>query len=690
MMSKKIDFAVLLLHVLPLFYTSTPFLFQETSDFISTNITATINSPVTIQCFVHNPNLTLWLLQRKWCGYSFALTFGGYNLHNETYYLHIGNESGHTTYNLIVNQPSKEIEGTYICQERGINKVFATLHVDTDMASEKHLNVAIGTEVELNCIVHHQRFAVWIFRKDDLTPPMSLSAGETIFNDEEYSLNIENGTKFVVYNLIINSVQEKRAGMYVCKEEGVERVIFKINVEDDPKAKNLTVVVNSTTEMYCTVEDYQFALWLFSPSETTGAPVTLSSAGGVFNTHDYSLIIQHKEGFTTYNLIIYNTTENMQGIYTCREQGVSKAVITLIVEDPPEVWIEEDGSKLRGIINVTLSKNYDLTCIASGEVSKGWLSWERNSRNLSDEVTYQKSEKEVSSILRYSPLTGDTRLTCIFSGQIAVPSIKVVLQVNVLYPPYCNLSTSVNHLNQLMVYCSCVGNPEVSTVYIIVNDSLHTKDEVSISSKYPAYLNCFAENDFGQLSNKPTHKYKPSPIPITMMESQFPIRWVILTLSFILLLLCSLLGIIIFRKKRYEVSSSYFTWEPTVSRTTATMSERPPCRSPPTEHRFLPTACEDYEEVPVTDITKESDGLSTDEQVEYNAQYFDLPLDDSEEKIYAEADNHDQENFCVDTIAESRASTGSCFSDAEYFGPLSEGGTLDKEVRLLDARYKFN
>lgn len=66
-----------------------------------------------------------------------------------------------------------------------------------------------------------------------------------------------------------------------------------------------------------------------------------------------------------------------------------------------------------------------------------------------------------------------------------------------------------------MVHCWCVGNPEVTTVNILVNDSLHISDEVSIPSKYPANLNCFAENDLGQLSNKPTHQYKPSPIPIT-------------------------------------------------------------------------------------------------------------------------------------------------------------------------------
>ena len=89
------------------------------------------------------------------------------------------------------------------------------------------------------------------------------------------------------------------------------------------------------------------------------------------------------------------------------------------------------------------------------------------------------------------------------------PTVSRLLS-HLLDPPHCNLWTSVHSPNELMVNCYCVGNPEVSTFYILVNNTLHTTSSTVIPSQYQASLNCFAENNLGQLSEKISQHYQPS------------------------------------------------------------------------------------------------------------------------------------------------------------------------------------
>ncbi|KAJ8024496.1 hypothetical protein HOLleu_34419 [Holothuria leucospilota] len=192
----------------------------------------------------------------------------------------------------------------------------------------------------------------------------------------------------------------------------------------------LSAVVNSSVELQCSVDDYRFALWLFIPTNNK-QPITLSSGDRIFNSEEYALSILEEVNITTYSLEILSVIEDMEGTYSCREQGATKVDITLLVEVPPSVWVEKDGLRVNSRITARIDETFDFSCVALGGRPTVSLSWNIND-NHSLSVTHKKFENGTSSTLHYKPSKGDVRLSCITNGQIAAARVKVVLQVNVL------------------------------------------------------------------------------------------------------------------------------------------------------------------------------------------------------------------------------------------------------------------
>ncbi|KAJ8024489.1 Kin of IRRE-like protein 1 [Holothuria leucospilota] len=309
----------------------------------------------------------------------------------------------------------------------------------------------------------------------------------------------------------------------------VVSIVFRIESiaqcqdENDLKKLHETTAVGSSVELACNITNPEFASWL---GEDQGG-LTLGFIVYSRWRNSYSLrtvSTANVSNYFLYKLVVHNVTEDVEGFYLCQEEGCQKAKINLTVEVPPVLWLEREHSNISNIINVTLNQETDIRCKAVGGKPTVSLLWEINGEDETDGVTSETTPNEVTSTLNYKPNIDDRMVTCKSSGQIAVPSLRTSVNINVLYPPTCHILVNKDSTSTYKVTCVCVANPEVSLSVLIVNNFPYESDTVSLPVTLSAKIYCRAENGVG-VCESPVHTHTPLVTPTALpIETNQPLN----------------------------------------------------------------------------------------------------------------------------------------------------------------------
>ncbi|KAJ8024492.1 hypothetical protein HOLleu_34414 [Holothuria leucospilota] len=293
---------------------------------------------------------------------------------------------------------------------------------------------------------------------------------------------------------------------------------------------NITTFVlsGSSAELSCFVRNVELASWVLVQKQT---PSYISLGKKVLGSkqNDYVLRVFTETNQTSvqvnsseyvYNLTINNVTEDMEGTYSCKQEGRNIVNIVLSAEVPPLLWLQADNSNISSTtINVTQNEEISITCKAVGGKPEVYLFWRVNGQNQTHGVTTDTFPDGIFSILQYRPNVNDKNITCETSGQTAVPSLETFVNVNVLYGPTCHILLHEESISLYRVTCICVANPQVSRWSIFVNNDSPIKgDTALLPVEVAANIYCMAENAVG-FYETPFKKYYPTVTPAVTTET---------------------------------------------------------------------------------------------------------------------------------------------------------------------------
>lgn len=450
---------------------------------------------------------------------------------------------------------------------------------------------------------------------------------------------------------------------------------------NDLKTNHITTAVGSSVELACNVTDTQFASWLRGVQGLALGPSVYTQWRHSYSLHHAS--ITDSSNYFVYNLVVRKVTEDVEGLYWCKEQGCSKARVNLTVEVPPVIWLEREYSNISNIINVTQNQATDIRCKAVGGKPTVSLLWEINGEDETDGVTSETAPNEVTSILNYRPNINDRMVTCKTSGQIAVPSLRASVNINVLYPPTCHILVHNDSFSMYRVTCVCVANPEVSSSELIVNKFPYDESNtVSLPVTLSAKIYCRAGNGIG-VYETPVYTHTPPVTSTTLLtgtqsnkpQSHFPTVIVGLLVVAVVIVTTLVIGFS-FYKRSPPLVSTYSAWDRNLG--VRTLSSRPPCPSPMVTHRITSVVDDNYAYVPSHEvvvkngITHEKPKVTVDAVAEgdaYNLQYFEIPRQSTvnTENAYAAADSKEDEIQEDGGDQGPGSSCASSFSDEQYF-----------------------
>ncbi|XP_071843648.1 uncharacterized protein [Apostichopus japonicus] len=265
---------------------------------------------------------------------------------------------------------------------------------------------------------------------------------------------------------------------------------------------NETVAVGNLVSLACAVGALDHTVWAVKRNESP--PKALSLSDQIFDNKNMELTIASisDSGSFSYNLLILNASQDMEGYYNCVEGGVTKSTVFLSVEVPPIVTLKVDNrshdiNNGTASINVKLDQDITIQCVAEGGKPLVSLGWEINGNPEIHGIAVNETFHAVISTLHYRPKEGDTVISCTTSGQIAIPDIRRQTSLNIVYKPRC-ISQFINDF----FTCHCTSNP-AANVTILINGSHNVYSQtVTLNFQYPVNLSCLAINSIGKTTTE--------------------------------------------------------------------------------------------------------------------------------------------------------------------------------------------
>ncbi|XP_071843649.1 uncharacterized protein [Apostichopus japonicus] len=265
---------------------------------------------------------------------------------------------------------------------------------------------------------------------------------------------------------------------------------------------NETVAVGNLVSLVCAVGALDHTVWAVKRNESP--PKALSLSDQIFDNKNMELTIASisDSGSFSYNLLILNASQDMEGYYNCVEGGVTKSTVFLSVEVPPIVTLKVDNGSHdinngTASINVKLDQDITIQCVAEGGKPLVSLGWEINGNPEIHGIAVNETFHAVISTLHYRPKQGDTVISCTTSGQTAIPDIRRQTSLNIVYKPRC-ISQIINDF----FTCHCTSNP-AANVTILINGSHNVYSQtVTLNFHYPVNLSCLAINSIGKTTTE--------------------------------------------------------------------------------------------------------------------------------------------------------------------------------------------
>ncbi|KAJ8024404.1 hypothetical protein HOLleu_34305 [Holothuria leucospilota] len=128
-----------------------------------------------------------------------------------------------------------------------------------------NITVPVNESVILPCNVENPDRSIWLVtKKNSPSNARTLTSGLITFDSHLHTLNVKSNTNFFTYNLIINAARQDMEGIYICKEEGVQRSKRLLFVDVPPTvwlefnnsklSDTLDVIMNKEYEIRCWAE----------------------------------------------------------------------------------------------------------------------------------------------------------------------------------------------------------------------------------------------------------------------------------------------------------------------------------------------------------------------------------------------------------------------------------------------------
>lgn len=273
--------------------------------------------------------------------------------------------------------------------------------------------------------------------------------------------------------------------------------------------QGLAVPAGSRAEFNCTVENLQRSQWRVKKAD--GTVQAFAHGGVVYTGYTGKFSLDYHSGLSGNNTIYFQTlilmeaTVDDDGQYRCEEEGDIITATDLTVETIPVLRLAINNTVTSTDIDVVLSQEVAVDCIAEGGKPLVTLSWWINGEEKSGHFIDNPppSTERVTSTIHLLPTMEYEILTCVASGQTATPQTNVSAGLNVQYKPTCILGIT-NGTNAYVLTCSCSANPVVQTYKIYVNDSLFNQAMVAtLPSEKGGTVFCHAKNDVGSFVTPP-------------------------------------------------------------------------------------------------------------------------------------------------------------------------------------------
>ncbi|XP_046703831.1 obscurin [Silurus meridionalis] len=275
---------------------------------------------------------------------------------------------------LVLDSVEKKDSGEYIC-EVGNEKLIFKIHVTETQALatfvnkdtyKKEVKVSVSQKATLSCEVSDSKTEVKWYKD-----------GKQLIS----SRTVHMETKGKIRQLVLDSVEKKDAGEYIC-EVGNEKLIFKIHVTEtqalatfvnkDTYQKEVKVSVSQTATLSCEVSDSKTEVKWYKDGKQLISSKTL-------HTEVKGKIRQ---------LVLDSVEKKDAGEYIC-EVGNEKLVFKIQVAELQDTFINKDTYQKE--VKVSVSQKASLSCEVSD--SKTEVKWYKDGKQLISSKTVHTEAK---------------------------------------------------------------------------------------------------------------------------------------------------------------------------------------------------------------------------------------------------------------------------------------------------------
>ncbi|KAK5919667.1 hypothetical protein CgunFtcFv8_023540 [Champsocephalus gunnari] len=282
---------------------------------------------------------------------------------------------------LVIDSVEKKDAGEYIC-EAGTEKIAFKMHVAEAKSAfsnkesvQKEVKATLSQKSTLSCEVADTKTEVKWYKEGKL-----LTSSKTIHTE----------TKGKSRQLVIDSVEKKDAGEYIC-EAGTEKLVFKLNVADTQVQSALSDKESVQKEVKASLSQAATLSWEISDSKSE---VKWYKDGKLIST---TQSIHAESKGKSRQLVIDNVEKKDAGEYMC-QAGSEKLVFKMHVEgSSTEVHAKSSFVNKESVqreVKATLSQKATLSCEVAD--TKTEVKWYKDGKLLtSSKAVHMESKGKI-------------------------------------------------------------------------------------------------------------------------------------------------------------------------------------------------------------------------------------------------------------------------------------------------------
>ncbi|KAK5889158.1 hypothetical protein CesoFtcFv8_015186 [Champsocephalus esox] len=282
---------------------------------------------------------------------------------------------------LVIDSVEKKDAGEYIC-EAGTEKIAFKMHVAEAQSAfsnkesvQKEVKATLSQKSTLSCEVADTKTEVKWYKEGKL-----LTSSKTIHTE----------TKGKSRQLVIDSVEKKDAGEYIC-EAGTEKLVFKLNVADTQVQSALSDKESVQKEVKASLSQAATLSWEISDSKSE---VKWYKDGKLIST---TQSIHAESKGKSRQLVIDNVEKKDAGEYMC-QAGSEKLVFKMHVEEVHAKSSFVNKESVQREVKATLSRKATLSCEVAD--TKTEVKWYKDGKLLtSSKAVHMESKGKIRELV---------------------------------------------------------------------------------------------------------------------------------------------------------------------------------------------------------------------------------------------------------------------------------------------------